>query len=185
MNTYRILFIDDDEHVLEPVTRYFAALGHDVFSASSGTEGLGLFEQVEPHVTVVDYSMPGMSGLDVLAALRRKHATVIMLTGRGEVATAVEAMRLGAETFLQKPIDMPHLAAAVEKAAEKAELRRHNRELRARLRPGLKRRLARVAVIVVLVAGAIGLGSVVGGGRDYDRPERPIPVPLEPAGSVQ
>ena len=185
MTAYRILFIDDDELVLQPVTSYFAALGHDVFSASSGTDGLGLFEQVEPHVTVVDYYMPGMSGMEVLAALCRKHATAIMLTGRGEVATAVEAMRLGAETFLQKPIDMPHLAAAVEKAAEKAELRRQNRELRARLRPGLKRRLARVAIIVVLAASAMGVGTVIGGGRESDRPERPIPVPLEPAASVQ
>ncbi len=183
MSTHRILFIDDDEDVLKSLTRYFSALGHEVFSASSGPEGLGRFEQVRPHVTVVDFYMPGMSGMEVLAALRRKHATVIMLTGRGEIATAVEAMHLGAETFLEKPIDMPHLAAAIEKAAEKAELREQNRKLLAHLQPGLKRRLIRVAFILILVIGAVWLGIAIGG-HHYERPQRPIPVPLEPAGQV-
>ena len=73
--------------------------------------------------------------MDVLSELKKRKAMVIMLTGMGEVENAVEAMRLHAENFLAKPIEMAHLAMAVEKAAEKATLRRENVELRARLAP--------------------------------------------------
>jgi hypothetical protein len=78
---------------------------------------------------------------------------------------------------------MPHLVAAVEKAAEKAELRRENRELRARLAPNLKRRLARLAMLVVLVAAALAVGALIGGEK-AERPTRPIPIPIEPGDTV-
>jgi FixJ family two-component response regulator len=155
-------------------------LGHEVHVAASGKEALALFPQVEPHVVVLDLRMPGMSGLEVLEALRSRDAVVLMLTGHGEIETAVQAMRLGAENFLQKPVDMPHLVAAVEKAGEKAELRRENRELRARLSPSLRRRLTQVALGVALLGGALAVGWAIGGERG-ERPTRPIPVPIEPS----
>jgi DNA-binding NtrC family response regulator len=177
---YRLLFIDDEESVRRALGNYFRELGHEVHLAASGKEGLAMFEQAEPHVVVLDLRMPGMSGLEVLEALRSRDAVVLMLTGHGEIETAVQAMRLGAENFLQKPIDMPHLVAAVEKAGEKAELRRENRELRARLSPSFRRRMAQVGIAVALVGGAIALGWAIGGDRG-ERPMNPIPVPIEPA----
>lgn len=177
MQTYRVLFIDDEETVLRALSTYFEKLGHEVYTATSGKDGIGLFEQVHPHVAIVDLVMPGMSGMDVLDYLVRQHATVIMLTGRGEVEAAVQAMRHGAENFLQKPVDMPHLVATVEKAAEKARLRREVTELRARLSPTAKRALVRLGLVLVLIAAGVGVGALIGSsGRE--RPMNPIPVPI-------
>lgn len=174
----RILFIDDEESILTSLGNYFRELGYEVHTASSGKEGIGVFNRVEPHVTILDLRMPGMSGMDVLEVLRKRRAVVIMLTGHGEVETAVQAMRLGAENFLQKPIDMPHLVAAVEKATEKADLRRENRELRARLTPSVRRRLMRGGALAILIGAALYLGSLIGGTED-ERPALPIPVPID------
>ena len=99
-----------------------------------------------------------------------------MLTGYGEVETAVEAMRLGAENFLTKPVDMGHLAATVEKAAEKNQLRRENVELRKRL-PSFRRLMIRWSVVVLLLAASVWVGKLIGKGED--RPVNPIPVPID------
>lgn len=176
MRKLRILFVDDEPSVLKALGDYFVELGHEVFRAQSGREALDLYAQVDPHVTVLDLRMPGMSGMEVLETLRKQNAVVIMLTGHGEIETAVQAMRLGAENFLQKPIDMPHLVAAVEKAAEKATLRRENVELRQRLHPTFARQVVRFAMLAILLAVAVGLGSLIGSG--HERPSKPIPVPI-------
>jgi DNA-binding NtrC family response regulator len=172
----RILLVDDDPSVLRAIGNYFEKLGWQVARAATGEEGLRTFERHEPHVTVVDYAMPGLSGLDVLERLRRRHAIVIMLTGHGEVDTAVEAMRLGAENFLQKPIDMPHLQQAVEKAAEKATLRREVVILRRRV-PDLRKRLIQGLIVAALLVGAVLLGLMIG--RGEERRELPIPIPID------
>jgi DNA-binding NtrC family response regulator len=181
VSKYRLLFVDDEESIRRSLGNYFRELGHEVHTAASGKEGLALFEQVQPHVVILDLRMPGMNGLEVLEALRSRDAVILMLTGHGEVDTAVQAMRLGAENFLQKPVDMPHLVAAVEKAGEKSELRRENRELRARLSPSLARRLAQVGIALALVGGAIAVGWAIGGDRS-ERPTVPIPVPIDTSG---
>ena len=178
---HRILFIDDDADLLSLLCTYFAQLGYEVYSGEGGHAGMGKFEQVRPDVTVVDLKMPDLSGMEVLERLRRKRATVIMLTGQGEVADAVEAMHLGAENFLTKPIDIHHLAAAVEKAAEKATLRQENIELRARLSPNVKRRMRRATVLVLFAVASVGLGAAVGHTGEELRPHAPIPVPLQSA----
>lgn len=100
---YRVLFIDDDAAVLRSLGDYFQRLGHEVHRAPSGQEGIAVFDRVNPDVTILDLFMPEMNGIEVLEALRRKGATVVMLTAYGEVESAVEAMRLGAENFLIKP----------------------------------------------------------------------------------
>jgi FixJ family two-component response regulator len=122
--------------------------------------------------------MPGMNGIEVLEVLRKKRAMVIMLTGYGEIENAVDAMRLGAENFLTKPVEMTHLVQAVEKAAEKCVLGREVVELRARLRPNLKRQLMRVAVLGVLLVAALAVGTLIGGRQEQPR-RAPIPVPID------
>ena len=130
MASRRLLFIDDDQAVVKALGNYFRQLGHDVHTAPDGKEGIAVYDRVRPEVTVLDLHMPGMSGMEVLDVLRQRGAMVIMLTGYGEVGHAVEAMKLGAENFLTKPVDMAHLVAAVDKAAEKGRLRQENVELR-------------------------------------------------------
>lgn len=178
MANYKILFIDDDPHVLRSLGEYFERVGHEVYRAPSGAEGVKMWKQVQPDVTVLDIHMPGMNGIEVLRELRKQRATVIMLTAYGEVNTAVEAMRLGAENFLTKPIDMDHLTQAVEKAAEKTQLRRENIVLRERLTPTFKRQAVRFALLTILVAISLGIGAIIGGG-EAERPTRPIPIPID------
>ena len=135
MASHKVLFIDDDPDVLRTLGDYFEKAGHQVHRAASGKEGIALWEQVKPDVTILDLYMPEMNGIEVLGILRKRRAVVIMLTAYGDIDSAVEAMRLGAENFLSKPIEMSHLMQAVEKAAEKAALREEVVELRARLSP--------------------------------------------------
>jgi DNA-binding NtrC family response regulator len=183
MSSYKILFVDDDAQVLKSLGDYFAKLGHEVIRASSGRDGLKAYDQHRPDVVVLDLFMPEMSGMDVLEVLARRNAMVIMLTGYGELDNAIQAMRLGAENFLTKPVEMAHLVAAVEKAAEKAALRVENVELKARLSPGLKRRLLRYGALALLVAASLWLGRWIGG-ESEGRLTRPIPVPLNQDTSI-
>ena len=176
MPSYRVLFVDDEPAILKSLGDYFEKLGHEVHRADTGKGGISMFERVKPDVTVLDLKLPDISGLDVLKEIRRHNATVLMLTGYGEVETAVEAMRLGAENFLTKPVDMGHLAATVEKAAEKNQLRRENVELRALL-PSRRRQLIRWATVVVLLVASIWVGKWIG--KEEARPINPIPVPID------
>lgn len=176
MARYRVLFVDDEPAILKSLGDYFEKLGHDVYRADGGKAGIAMFERVKPDVTVLDLKLPDITGLEVLKSIRRHNATVLMLTGYGEVETAVEAMRLGAENFLTKPVDMSHLAATVEKAGEKNQLRRENVELRARL-PSLRRSLIRWGAVVILLAASIVVGRLIG--KEEDRPVTPIPVPID------
>ncbi len=177
MAKHRVLFIDDDPDVLRSLGNYFEQLGNQVFRASSGKEGVAMWERVRPDVTVLDLFMPEMNGLEVLEVLRRDRAMVIMLTGYGDVEAAVEAMNLGAENFLTKPIEMSHLVQAVQKAAEKGLLRRENVELQARLHPSIKKRAIRAGFVLVMVAAALAIGQAIGGSR-AEPVSMPIPIPI-------
>ncbi|OGU33708.1 MAG: hypothetical protein A3K13_12430 [Gemmatimonadetes bacterium RIFCSPLOWO2_12_FULL_68_9] len=177
MPSYRVLFVDDDAQVLKSLGNYFEKLGHQVFRAASGREGLKAYDQHRPDVVVLDLFMPEMSGMEVLEILARREAMVIMLTGYGELDNAIQAMRFGAENFLTKPVEMSHLVAAVEKAAEKGALRVENVELKARLSPSLKRRLLKYGALALLIVASLWLGQWIGSEEDT-RPTRPIPVPL-------
>ncbi len=185
MPEHSVLLIDDDPDVLRTIGKYFERLDYTVYQAGSGKEGMGTWQRFKPDVTVLDLLLPDMSGMEVLETLRRERATVIMLTGHADVDLAVRAMQMGAEGFLTKPIDMPHLHAAVEKAVEKNALRKENAELRIRLKPNLTRRVLRISIPAALIAAAAAVGMLIGGGSGDDvRPRRPIPVPLDTGQAV-
>ncbi len=180
MAQHSVLLIDDDPDVLHSLGNYFEHLDYQVHRAASGKEGIAVWRRTNPDVTVVDLHMPDMDGMQVLRILRRYRATVIVLTGHGEIENAVRAMQMGAENFLTKPIDMSHLGEAVEKAAEKSRLRRENVELRARLTPSLKRRLMQGMFLAILIVVATVIGALIGGGtREQGPARRPVPVPLD------
>ena len=124
-----ILLIDDDEGVLRSIGAYFERLGAEVYREGTVKEGLETFERMRPDVVVLDLHLPDAEGLSALEALKAKNAAVVLLTGHGDIETAVQAMQLGAENFLTKPVDMPHLAAAVARISEKVRLRRQNERL--------------------------------------------------------
>jgi len=130
-----ILIVDDDADVLRAVGDYFERLGYEVFRESSGEAAVEAYGRMRPDVVILDLRLPGMDGLQTLEELRRWDAAVLLLTGHGDIATAVRAMQLGAENFLTKPVDMPLLAAAAARALEKVHLRRHNALLVSQLAP--------------------------------------------------
>jgi DNA-binding NtrC family response regulator len=126
-----LLIIDDDPGVLGVLTKFFGRKGWDVSSAATGEDGVRVYEAQRPDVVLLDLDLPGLSGRDILDVLVSRGAAVVMLTGHAEVEIAVDAMQSGAETFLTKPVNFPHLEAALDRAVEKVELRRTN-ELLAR-----------------------------------------------------
>ena len=121
-----ILFIDDDESVTAPLAVYFTRHGWTVFRANNGRAGVAAYEEHRPHVVTLDWVMPGLSGPDVLALLldRDPEVTVIMLTAHRDLETGVSAMRMGADNFFVKPVNLEELEAAATRAADKQALRR-------------------------------------------------------------
>src|SRR2546425_3071770 len=129
---FRSLLIDDDADVLRAVGDYFERIGFEVYRETSGERGLDTFARLRPDAVLLDLHLPDVGGLEVLERLRGDGAAVILLTGQGDIATAVRAMQLGAEHFLTKPVDMGHLAAATARGLEKVHLSRQYALLRER-----------------------------------------------------
>ncbi|HEU4557471.1 MAG TPA: sigma-54 dependent transcriptional regulator [Longimicrobium sp.] len=128
-----VLLIDDEPAVVRVLARFFERQEWEVYQALSGEDGVRTFDAQRPDLVVLDVNLPGLSGLQTLEILVARGATVMMLTGHAEVNTAVEAMQLGAESFLTKPVDFVHLQQAAERAVEKVELRRANELLTERM----------------------------------------------------
>jgi DNA-binding NtrC family response regulator len=124
-----VLLVDDDPLVLDTMAYFFAARGWTVTRATDGRMGVEAYERERPDLVLLDIAMPGLSGMQILQVLmhRDPDATVVMLTAHGDVATAVDALHLGAENFLTKPVSLDHLEMVAERAYEKSELRRRNR----------------------------------------------------------
>jgi DNA-binding NtrC family response regulator len=129
----RVLVADDERNLRELIVRELARRGHDVDGAEDGVAALERIRETSYDVVVLDMRMPKKEGLDVLRDLSTvpEAPQVIMLTGFQEVATAVEAMKLGAYDYLTKPTKIEELDVIVRKAAEKGQLVRDNVALRA------------------------------------------------------
>jgi two-component system response regulator AtoC len=123
---WQLLLVEDEASVREAFSLRLAAQGYLIQTAASGEEALTLLRSFEPDILVLDLMMPHLSGLDVLA--RVKHTApellVIVLTARGTVKDAVEAMRLGAFDFVAKSIDMDDLHHTLRRATDLLTLRR-------------------------------------------------------------
>ncbi|HKG91566.1 MAG TPA: sigma-54 dependent transcriptional regulator [Gemmatimonadaceae bacterium] len=128
-----VLIIDDEEAITGALASFLSrSAGHAVTRAHSGREGLDAFERVRPDVVLLDLWLPDVNGLEVLSQVSDGDAVVIMITGGADVPVAVEAMKGGAENFLTKPLELPHLGLLVERAVEKARLRKMSRYMSAR-----------------------------------------------------
>jgi len=134
----RILLIDDDAAVRESMSRTLKSAGYTVEPASSGEEGLAAAREGSFDVILSDMRMPGMSGLDLLRKVREAHvdSVFIIMTGFGTVETAVEAMKLGAVDFVQKPFFRDELLMRVRAAAERRQLARQVDLLQRHIRAG-------------------------------------------------
>jgi two-component system response regulator RegA len=110
-----LLLVDDDEVLRERLGRALRERGFEVTTAESGEAAISIARRDAPEFAVVDLRMPGASGIDVLDALRAidPATRVLMLTGYGSIATAVEATRRGAVGYLSKPADADEVVAAL------------------------------------------------------------------------
>ncbi len=128
MNT--VLIIDDEKSILDSLSSILQDEGFTVFKATDGNEGLSIFEKEKPDVVLLDVWMPGMDGLQVLKRIKKKNqdAMVIVISGHGTISTAVEAVKIGAYDFLEKPLSIDKVLEVVSrglgldsKRAEKTE----------------------------------------------------------------
>jgi len=109
-----LLLVDDDATYRERLGKAIAARGFEVRTAANTAAAVALAETDSPEYAVLDLRMPGESGLDLLRRLRAIDPTtkVLMLTGYGSIATALEAVRVGAVNYLTKPADVDDILAA-------------------------------------------------------------------------
>jgi DNA-binding NtrC family response regulator len=124
-----VLIIDDEPDVANALGAFFERGGHHVVRANSGADGIDWMRRARPDLVLLDVNLGDMTGFDVLERTRDTQSVVVMVTGVGDIPLAVRAMQAGAENFLTKPIELPHLAAAAERALEKARLRQMSRYL--------------------------------------------------------
>ena len=110
-----ILLVDDDKPFVSRLARAFEQRGFDVRTAESVADGTSAIRAVPPAFAVVDMRLGSGNGLDVIEALRRARpdARVVVLTGYGNIATAVNAVKLGAIDYLAKPADADEVIAAL------------------------------------------------------------------------
>lgn len=127
-----ILLVDDEQALCVAAEKILTKEGHHVTAAYTLTAGQKQFTDHGADVVITDLALPDGDGLDMLRHVKatRPDVEVIVITGHGSVERAVEAMRLGAYDFIEKPLDRHALLRAVHKAAEKRELSTENRRLR-------------------------------------------------------
>jgi two-component system, response regulator RegA len=110
-----LLIVEDDKSFLQRLARAMESRGFTVSTAESVADGLLQVEKAAPAFAVVDMRLGDGNGLDVISAMkkRRPEARAIILTGYGNIATAVNAVKLGAVDYLAKPVDADDVAAAL------------------------------------------------------------------------
>src|SRR3954464_8221079 len=128
----RILVIDDEAAIRDSLKMILEYEDYDFLGASSGPEGVALVKRESPDLVVLDIKMPGMNGLETLAELRKvdEAVPVAMISGHGTITDAMQATRLGAFDFIEKPFTSERVLVTVAKGLELRELRQENRELK-------------------------------------------------------
>lgn len=114
----RVLIVDDDPGTLEGFQGVLHDAGYDVTGADCAEQGLTAFRRTRPDVVLADLRLPDLSGLDLLRRVRRESGEVrfVVVTGFGSCASAVEAMRLGATDYVEKPLIGDDLIGTVQRA---------------------------------------------------------------------
>jgi two-component system, NtrC family, response regulator AtoC len=121
---YAVLVIEDEAILAKNVSAYLARYGYDVKVAGSGEEALAELDTFRPEAVVLDFNLPGKTGLEVLKEIRKRdpQAKVIMMTGHGSEQVAVDAMKAGAYDYLSKPVVLGKLKLVLEKALDEERI---------------------------------------------------------------
>ena len=152
-----VFLVDDDPEMVKGIARTVASAGWPVQTYLSGEEFLRAYEPAQAGCVVLDVRMPRVSGLRVQATLtaRQAHIPVIFITGYGEVAAAVQAMKAGAMDFLEKPFSEQMLLACIEHAMAHDAQRRQAQTCRATFAVRLARLTPREREVLDLVLAGL------------------------------
>ena len=132
----KILVVDDERAILDTVEILLRGEGFDASVAQSGREALERFDDIAPDIVVTDIRMPGVTGLDLLEAVRQRdpEIPVILMTAQASLQSAVKAVNQGAFYYLQKPFSNAELVALCRRAGQMRELSRENKTLKREIR---------------------------------------------------
>lgn len=138
MASARILLVDDEASILKSLSAVLQDEGYEVISADSGEEALKVFPDVRPDLTLLDVWLSGIDGIEVLKRIREQvsDAMIVMMSGHGNIETAVKATKFGAYDFIEKPLSVDKLVIVLQNALEKRRLEDENKNLRSKLVQG-------------------------------------------------
>ena len=137
----KLLIIDDERGIRNTLREILADEGHDVDVAENGKQGLDMAQNKAYDLIYSDIKMPEMDGLELLAAIKNQHTDdfesadcpVVMISGHGDVETAVQALKMGAYDFLLKPLDLNRILITTKNALESKSLKQETKQLRKRV----------------------------------------------------
>jgi DNA-binding NtrC family response regulator len=174
----RVLIVDDEANARDALAELLDDAGYSVSTAADGRTALLQMEQVDPDVVLTDLKMPGMDGLSLIEKGRpmAPHTTFIVMTAFATIDTAVQAIKLGAESYLTKPLELEAVMAIVDRALDRTRLSREAEQLRQRMddrlqfknilgeHPSMQRLMKNVAQVArsratVLIHGETGTGK--------------------------
>jgi DNA-binding NtrC family response regulator len=127
----RILVIDDEARVRVGMRRFFEANGFEVLEADTAAAAEEEFRVRPPDLVILDYSLPEKTGLELMPLLKKidEHVPIVMVTGHGTIDIAVQAVKQGADDFIEKPVRMPALLEIVQRVLESYRNRRLPNEI--------------------------------------------------------
>ena len=171
----RILVVDDEAAIRDSMRMILEYEGYEFLGAPSGQDAITAVERDAPDMVFLDIKMPGMDGLDVLGRIKAisEQLPVVMISGHGTVSTAVEATKLGAFDFIEKPLASDRVLLTIRNGLDQSRLRDENRSLRRAVEvrhemvgtsPALKQivdavRRAAPTNATVLIEGESGVGK--------------------------
>jgi len=196
MDKKLILIVEDDARVGESLRLLLKKKGYATLLASGGKEALQLFRQKPVDLVITDLVMPKMDGIEVLEAIKgvKPETEVIVISAQGTIEKAVQAMKLGAFDFIEKPINPRAISWVVERALEKQTLVLQNRDLRSRLEEkfhfknivGRSKEMIKVFELIrhiapydssVLIVGESGTGKeLIANAIHYHSPRATMPI---------
>ena len=134
----KLLIIDDERGIRNTLREILADEGHEVEVAENGKQGLEMAQAKAYDLIFSDIKMPEMDGLELLSAIKSQHSDdfesaecpVVMISGHGDVETAVQALKIGAYDFLLKPLDLNRILITTKNALESKSLKQETKQLR-------------------------------------------------------
>jgi len=196
MDKKAILIVEDDPTVGESIRHLLKKKGYAIRLASNGKEALHLFRQGMVDLVITDLVMPKMDGIELLEAVKalKPETEVIVISAQGTIEKAVQAMKLGAFDFIEKPINPKVISLVIERALEKQTLVLQNRDLRLQLEDkfhfkniiGKSEKMVKVFELIhhiapydssVLIIGESGTGKeLIANAIHYNSPRSTMPV---------